>query len=64
MDLALEYGLDFNELRTAHVTILDLNGDVVAQRIPASLIGLGKRSALEFHPKKLLDFLTAHALEK
>lgn len=64
MDLALEYGLDFNELGTAHVTILDLNGDVVAQRTPASLIGLGKRSALEFHPKKLLDFLTAHALEK
>jgi len=61
MDLALEYGLDFTKLRTAHVTILDRDGEVVAQRAPVGLVGLGRESSVEFSPKKLHDLLILYA---
>ena len=62
MDLALEYDLDFTELRTAHITILDRDGEVVAQRAPVGLVGLGTGSSIEFSPKKLHDLLSRYAI--
>ena len=56
MDLGLEYGLVFNELRIAHMTILDEDGEPVAQRSTASLVTF-KDGATVYSEKRIVRML-------
>lgn len=66
MDLAREYGLEFNDLKIPHMSVLDQDGEMVGNQEPGDLAvevagnkGNGQ-SGVEYSADKILAFLEAH----
>ena len=60
MDLALEYGLDFDELYIAHMMVLDRDGEVVGNKQPDALAVTTKDGKQIYSQSRIAEFLEKH----